>query len=474
MGYQEKDMNEHKRIPYNPTRFKNTDRRTATNRFQIEISRLLSQYILTPYLKKMTRQYLKLSPAGIKNLPAPRDGKTYTLYVHVPFCESLCPYCSFNRFLLQEQKARDYFKRLREEMRMTYQSGYRFNSMYIGGGTPTVLIDELAETIDLARELFPINEVSCETNPNHLIPEVVGKLQGRVQRLSVGVQSFDDDLLIQMGRHAKFGSSADILEKIRWAAPHFLSLNVDMIYNFPNQTEDILRKDVRTVIESGAQQTTFYPLMTSPSVSKIMDRSVGRVDYGREARYYQIVLDELGDAFEPMSAWTFHRAGVGMIDEYIVEDEEYVGIGSGAFSYLDGSLYINTFSLKEYARAIDEGRMSVSAFQAYGKREQMRYRFMMELFSLRFDRLRFRRAFGVPVERGLWFEMLFMYLVGAFSKVANDSITMSPRGKYLSVVLMREFFSGVNNVRDQARQALSDDERLCAFPLKGKQLVPHS
>lgn len=469
----EQDMNEHKRVTLNSVGLKNADQNWSTNQLQIEISRLLSQYILTPYLKKMTRQYLKLGPVGTRTLPGPREGRIYTLYVHVPFCESLCPYCSFNRFLLQEQKARDYFTQLKQEMRMAYQLGYSFTSMYIGGGTPTVLIDELVEIIDLARELFPINEVSCETNPNHLIPEVVDKLQGRVQRLSVGVQSFDDELLIQMGRHAKFGSSAEILEKIRWAAPHFLSLNVDMIYNFPNQTEDILRNDLRTVIESGAQQTTFYPLMTSPSVSKMLDRSVGRVDYGREARYYQIVLEELGNAFEPMSAWTFHRTGVGMIDEYIVEDEEYVGIGSGAFSYLDGSLYVNTFSLKEYARAIDAGHMSVSARQVYGKREQMRYRFMMELFGLRFDRLRFQRSFGVPAERGLWLEMLFMYLVGAFSQVTGDSITMSPRGKYLSVVLMREFFSGVNNVRDQARQALSDEERLCAFPLKGKQLVPH-
>lgn len=435
------------------------------------MSRLLSQFVLTPYLQKMTRRYLRLEPVKARTLPGPREGRAYTLYVHVPFCESLCPYCSFNRFLFQEEKAHAYFRRLREEMRMAQRLGYRFQSMYIGGGTPTILADELVETIDLARELFPITEVSCETNPNHLIPEIVGKLEGRVQRLSVGVQSFDDELLKQMGRYAKFGSAAEILEKIRYAAPHFLSLNVDMIYNFPNQTEEILRNDVRTVIASGAQQTTFYPLMTSPSVAKSLDRSVGRVDYGREARYYQIVLEEIGSEFQPMSAWTFLRTGGGMIDEYIVEDEEYVGIGSGAFSYLDGALYVNTFSLKEYAQAIESGSMSVSSHHVYGKREQMLYRFMMELFSLRFDRSRFKKFFHVPPERGLWLEMLFMALVGGFSRFTADAIYMTPRGKYLSVVLMREFFSGVNNVRDQARQALTEEERMCAFPLKGKQLI---
>jgi hypothetical protein len=101
----------------------------------------------------------------------------------------------------------------------------------------------------------------------------------------------------------------------------------------------------------------------------------------------------------------------------------------------------------------------------------MRYRFMMELFGLRFDRQRFRRSFGMPAELGLWLEMLFMLLVGGFSKTTREAIFLTPRGRYLSVVMMREFFSGVNNVRDEARKALSADERQCAFPLKGKQLT---
>jgi menaquinone C8-methyltransferase len=468
-------MNERKKIVPNQ---KNTvDSATAVRnpikkeKLGIGISRLLSGNVLTPYLKQMTKRYLRLKPAGVNMLPGPQEGKGYTLYLHVPFCESLCPYCSFNRFLHDEDKARTYFHQLREEMRMAHSLGYRFSSLYIGGGTPTILLHELAETIDLARELFPIGEVSCETNPNHLTAEYVEVLKGRVQRLSVGVQSFDNELLAQMGRYHKFGSGEDIQASIRAAAPHFPSLNVDMIYNFPNQTEAILRRDIQMVIDSGAQQTTFYPLMTSPSVARSLDRSVGKVDYGREAHYYELILNELGGEFTPMSAWTFLRSGTGMIDEYIVDSEEYVGLGAGAFSYLNGVLYVNTFSPREYGRAINAGRMSVSACQSYGQREQMRYRFMMELFSLHFDRKRFRQSFGVPAEWGLLIEMLFMLLTGAFARISRDSITLTPRGKYLSVVMMREFFAGVNNVRDEARKALSDDERSCASPLKGKQLT---
>lgn len=434
-------------------------------------SRLLATKILTPYLKLVTRRYLRLRPAATSYLPAPGAGKNYTLYLHIPFCESLCPYCSFNRFIFDEEKALGYYHSLRQEMQMAYDLGYRFTSLYIGGGTPTVIIDELCTTIDFARELFPIQEVSCETNPNHLIPEYVEKLAGRVQRLSVGIQSFDDNLLQQMGRYQKFGSGEEIQKRIREAAPFFSSLNVDMIYNFPNQTEEILEKDIQYILDSGAQQTTFYPLMSSPSVSRQLDRSVGKVDYGREPYYYEIILNRLSGFYKPMSAWTFLRKGSGMIDEYIVDSEEYVGLGAGAFSFLNGTLYVNTFSPREYGKAIAAGHMSVSSMQSYGKREQMRYRFLMELFSLSFNRMRFQQAFGVPVEIGLSIEMLFLWLTGSFAKIDSHYITLTPRGKYLSVVMMREFFSGVNNVRDEARKALSDDERMCAFPLKGKQLT---
>ena len=100
------------------------------------------------------------------------------LYMHVPFCERLCPYCSFNRFPFAEDRARPYFANMRKEMLMLKDLGYDFDSVYIGGGTPTILLDELCDTIDLARETFSIKEVSSETNPNHLIPSVPGQAAG--------------------------------------------------------------------------------------------------------------------------------------------------------------------------------------------------------------------------------------------------------------------------------------------------------
>jgi menaquinone C8-methyltransferase len=415
---------------------------------------------LTSYLRYVAKTELILTPSHLSKLPGPRPGHKYVLYAHVPFCESLCPYCSFNRFMFQEDKAVTYFRNLRQEMKMVATLGYTFESMYIGGGTPTILIDELTATIDLAKQLFGIKEVSCETNPNHLTPETMKKLAGRVDRLSVGVQSFNNELLKEMSRYHRFGSGEEILERIGNAAGYLPSLNVDMIFNFPNQTEETLRQDIEKVIHSGADQVTFYPLMSAPSVERAMDRSIGKVDYHREGYFYKIITEELGKTFTPMSAWTFSRQGSGMIDEYIVEYEEYIGVGSGSFSYLEGTLYVNTFSLSQYDKAISSGKMSVSSVRHFGKLEQMQYRFMMELFDLKLNKIRFKKDFRLPIELGLWKEMAFFQLLGAFDKRREGMISLTPKNRYLMVVLMREFFAGVNNLRDQARMELAPNERL--------------
>ena len=126
--------------------------------------------MLSTVVRACSNQYLKLTPTDDAKVVPPKPGQRYMLYMHVPFCERLCPYCSFNRFPFKEERAKPYFANMRKEMMMLKDLGYDFESVYIGGGTPTIMIDELCEPIDMARENFSIKEVSSETNPNHLIP----------------------------------------------------------------------------------------------------------------------------------------------------------------------------------------------------------------------------------------------------------------------------------------------------------------
>ena len=436
---------------------------------------MLSERLISLAVRETSKNYLKINRTTDTHVPGPKPGQKYMLYMHVPFCQKLCPYCSFNRFPFSEKRAVPYFESLRKEMRMLADLGYDFDSVYVGGGTPTIMIDELCATIDQARELFSIKEVSSETNPNHLIPEILEKLEGRVQRLSVGVQSFNDGLLKQMDRYDKYGCADDIVKRIQLATPYFVSMNADMIFNFPAQTEDMLIHDIERIVEAGCSQTTFYPLMASPSVERSLARTVGAVDYNREQRFYEIIDELLAGGDRPLfthsSAWTYNRfdydsgepSGGDMIDEYVVQYEEYPAIGSGGITYLGSSLYVNTFSLREYGEAIEAGRMSIMGRTDFNIHDRMRYRFLMQLFGLRLDKLQFERDFGMTVENGLPAEMAFMKLAGAFATDTPEELTLTPKGRYLVVAMMRQFFIGVNNLRDQARAALPGEERELLF-----------
>lgn len=423
---------------------------------------MLSERALTTVLSVLNKSYLKTEPVELDAYPAPKEGHGYTLYAHVPFCERLCTYCSFNRFLYEEERTRAYFKRLRVELHRIADLGYDFPSLYIGGGTPTILLDELCATIDLARELFPgITEVSTETSPNHLNDELIDALSGRVQRLSCGAQSFDDDLLREMDRYAKYGDGMATFEKFCSVAGTFPSFNIDMIFNFPKQTEKTLQRDIELLKATGCNQTTFYPLMASPLRRRQMRENIGKIDYKREKYYYDIVTESLKPEFQSTSAWTFSKDPDAMVDEYIVNYPEYVGIGSGSQSFHDGVMYTSTFSLSEYMQRVDAGHCTiVKRGKTYSKKAQMRYRFVTDLFGLRLDKKRFRRDFGMPVELALPVELAFMAAVGGIAKNDADEILLTDMGRYMVLVMMRETLAVSNDTRDRARSELPLAERL--------------
>ncbi len=435
---------------------------------------MLSERVLTKVIKTMTKRYLTLEPVSETHMPPPNPEQAYMLYLHVPFCQRLCPYCSFNRYPFRTDVAEPYFKNLRKEMLMLKDLGYDFESIYIGGGTPTIMLDELCETIDLARDQFSIKEVASETNPNHLSKEYLEKLEGRVQRLSVGVQSFDNTLLKQMDRYDKYGSGEEILERIGEALPYFNSLNVDMIFNFPSQTEDILNSDLQKIIESGCGQVTFSPLYMSCATTKKMTDTLGDMDFDREYRYYQLIDEMLvgGDKapFERATAWTFNRlnekgeADTNLyIDEYMVSYEEYPAIGSGSITHFGKSIFVNTFSIDEYNTAVENGRMPLMGRADLSRTNLMRYRFLLHLYRLRLDKKQFKEDFSCSVEAGLPIEMAFMRMHKAFETDNDEELTLTPYGRYLILVMYRQFLSGMNNLRDQARAALSGQERVLLF-----------
>jgi coproporphyrinogen III oxidase-like Fe-S oxidoreductase len=384
-------------------------------------------------------------------VPHPGSPRPRLLYIHIPFCERLCPYCSFNRIAFTEELCRSYFRALRKEIILYRELGYDFGAIYVGGGTPTVLMDELEETLTQARASFQIRELSVETNPNHLTEDRLSILQrAGVNRLSVGVQSFDDGLLKKMDRYDKYGSGAEIAERLRKTLGRFGTLNADMIFNFPTQTAAILDHDLDILQEIGIDQVTWYPLMVSDSTRQKVMETLGRVDSRQEERFYHQIVGRLVPAYRFSSAWCFSRKQA-MIDEYIVDYDEYAGLGSGSIGYLNGTCYANTFDISDYIARLDRGELPLAASRLFSVRDQLRYDFLMKLFGTRLNTVELRKKYDGRFLSLLWPDLIAFSLIRALSWRASD-ILLTKRGRYVWVILMREFFTAVNNFRDYCRE----------------------
>ena len=426
--------------------------------------------LLSWYFRHSSRRYARFDDdLGAARLPEPSGDRQYLMYLHIPFCEVLCPFCSFHRVEFRENKATQYFRALRREIELVGDAGFTFSELYVGGGTPTVMPEELIATISLVRELHPVTSISVETNPDDLENEKVLDLRNSgVNRLSVGVQSFDDQLLKEMQRYDKYGSSEQIRRRLKAAHGHFDTLNVDMIFNFPHQTEASLGTDLRILTdEIGADQVSFYPLMSADATRKAMNKEIGIVSYTHERTYYEMIAAHmLAAGYTRSSAWCFSR-GTSMVDEYIAEREEYLGLGSGAFSYLAGALYASTFSINHYLSLIESGMSGIVRRSTLSRRERMRYYLLMQLFGGTLDLDAAEERFDHRFYRDLRPELTALRMIRAARK-SGPTLRLTERGHYLWVIMMREFFSGVNNFREQMRHNISGENVLLSTSRKSK------
>ena len=410
--------------------------------------------IVTHAARRQFARALKFEDGIIPDLPPCDDTAQRLLYIHIPFCEELCPYCSFHRIRLDENLAVKYHAALRREMAIYRQRGYRFSGIYVGGGTPTVLIDELARTLQLAREMFPITSVSAETNPNHLTDNNISILkQAGVNRLSVGVQTFDDNLLKKIARYDKYGSGGEIAGRLSRVMGFFDTVNADMIFNFPEQTEAMLETDLVTLLKLKMEQITFYPLMVSTMTQRLMQETLGEVNFSHEKRLFKQILRRLEPFYESSSAWCFSRkkAADSLIDEYVVDFDEYAGLGSGAIGYLNGVCYANTFDIQKYIGDLERDNLPLQAARTFDLPDRMRYDFLMKLFSTKMNVNDLEKKYAGKYFKTLWKEMAAFTLAGSF-RYFPPNLHLTPRGRYLWVIMMREFFIAVNNFRDYCRK----------------------
>ena len=399
---------------------------------------------------------LQASPA-VTGLVPPTDAPI-GLYLHVPFCESLCPFCPFHRVHFDVSLAERYMAALRVQMQHYAALGFRFGSIYVGGGTPTVVAAALSELLLEARRLWPIGTIAVETNPNHLVPERLDPLRAAgVGRLSVGVQSFDDAMLRQVGRLQAYGSGADLQRRIGAVLGTFETVNVDMMFNLPGQTRASLATDLACLHGLQADQVSYYPLMApgqvdaarqvQPHADALTRAEFATVGFEREREYYEQICAALLADGELASVWCFNRRPAA-IDEYIVDEDHYVGLGSGAFSLLGNRFLASSFSIPRYVEQVAAGACGPVAGTAFSRTQVDHYRLLVKLFGLRWSRADVERLLGSHWRLRLTPLLQTLQTLGAI-RVSDDAIKLTTRGRYLWLVMMREFLTGVNQVRQQ-------------------------
>ena len=368
-----------------------------------------------------------------------------SLYIHIPFCRTLCPFCCFNRYLFKEDKARQYFKHLKRELALYIERGFNFSEFYFGGGTPTILMDELIGFIDYLKETFEVKQISLETTPREVNQENIDLLKAAgINRLSIGVQSFDDDIVKAMGR--PFCTGEETKEKLLMAEGKFDTLNVDFVFNFPGQSIEQFEADVATFKDLGIDQATFYPLMASPHKKNALERRFNRIDTSQEKRFYDVILRELyAEGYKASTVWCFSK-GERMIDEYIIDFDDYIGIGAGSVSIVKGNFYVNSFSLGRYGELVTSDRLPIVGWRKLSEGENLHYYLLTKLFGMEVDKKKFYQRFNADIQEKLRRELLFFRLFGLVQ--GEEKINVTQKGMYPVSVMMREFFASLNSLRE--------------------------
>jgi oxygen-independent coproporphyrinogen-3 oxidase len=366
------------------------------------------------------------------------------LYVHVPFCKTPCPYCPYNRYPWQPDKAESYVKAVKKEIALYKEKleDIAISSIYFGGGTPTLMAEGLVEIIKEVKGSFTVKGGICtEANPDDLNEKTLDLLiDSGVRKLSIGVQSFKDNILRAIGRMSHDGKTA--VKGIKAAlARDFDCINIDLMFSLPTQTLSDLRNDLNIAAEMEIPQITTYPLLLFPYTKTYRDVKEGRVkipDGKVEKAMYHMIVDFLTDAgYEPCSVWSFTKQGVEKYGS--VEREEYIGLGAGAASRIGSITYWNTFPVDEYIQAVDKG-FPVAVGSELTPRALMMQWFMMRLYETGINKDGFIKQFGVEVDEALKWPLRIFRFFGTIQSDKN-SVTVTKRGMYHVHTMTKTFLS---------------------------------
>lgn len=283
------------------------------------------------------------------------------LYIHIPFCKKRCLYCDF--FSTTQLERRDaYVAALVKEIAARRdEAGEQIRTVYIGGGTPSTLSLESLSAITRTIDLTQVTEYTVEVNPGDVTIEYLQGLRALgVNRLSMGVQSFDDRLLQLIGRRH---NAQQAIEAVRMAKEAgFDNISIDLIYALPTQTMDQWKTDIEKALELGVQHLSSYGLMYEEGTvmfNELMNERIKAIDEDTENAMYDILCERLKEAgFVHYEVSNFARPGFeAKHNSSYWDGTPYVGAGAGAHSYIRNVRSWNPDDLDAYIEGMNDGTL---------------------------------------------------------------------------------------------------------------------
>ena len=296
-----------------------------------------------------------------------------SVYIHIPFCKSICSYCDFCKVFYVKKWVPKYLDELQKEVIDRYE-GELVKTLYIGGGSPSQLKDSELEKLEKIVGLFNFTEdyeFTFEANINDLNDIYLTRLKNLgVNRLSIGIESFDNDKLKLMGREADFDSASKIIKIAR--SKGFNNINIDFIYGFPNESLNVVKEDVRKILKLKPDYISAYSLILEPNTRLYIHYKNGASEDDEYEMYSYIKRTLTKAGFNHYEVSNYSKPGKEARPNLVYwNNDEYYGFGLGACGYLHEVRYENTKNLTKYLKGDYIGKRELVSIEDEKKNRLM-------------------------------------------------------------------------------------------------------